>query len=867
MSERVQELRVAMALNGGVSLAVWMGGCAVELDRARRAGRTSGEPERVYDTLCRSFGRRLVFDILTGASAGGINGALLGAAMVKGRRLETKFVRDQWLDLGDLGDLMYPASAEEPASLMDGKLFHERLRKAFEGVLGVNKQVPGYEDCKAPGLRRVVPSLDVTMTDVIGVEKRFRDTWGGELVAREHRPRFRFREAAHFSAESLAAAARTSASFPFAFEPWMVNENARVLAGLPNPTFGIDGGLLDNAPIEAALDLIPTKPADSRVVRYVCYMNGDPTAPSDALAGEAPSLREVGAYAVNLPRTAPFVDQLYAIKRAVERPRLSADVQLRLLKMDLGELQGTARALFGAYCERRTMTSLEELLGEPAAATAMSDLLSASRAQLPWIPFQPTHVPGTTWRWGVRPAQRVLHLLLDLLRAELPTADDALRDELLATRDAIDAQLFRLTAAREEVLEPAGDGDPARLREEPPLDRLQKAVAKAVAQAPLADAAVRAGAEAVRDLLLEFPGELAESPMRNLFGSLQATEADRLAAFFDRVLAIEVVRRAFSSEADIESAEELHFVQLTPAAPAPIFTSGPLRLPSPASAQEKLTGVGLGHFAGFYRRSWRANDFMWGRLDAAARLVDMLLARPSDECGDGKAATRAEKLTEALLPASAAEDAAETKTRRWLLEEALEDAAAARGAPLEGKLRERVEQTIRAELEAADETTGVERMPFTRAVFQRAAQLEIVSEELGIVFEEATADSALGSAVEPFAVGRRTDPQTAVKAVRKMYADGGFSARAADRQRGSGQRPRPAHDRPRRLRLALGAAHSRAAALQIPRPRPHAALGRGGDSRRAPALPGDRRARALGRGDLPHRPPARDRPRWRAAVR
>ena len=34
----------------------------------------------------------------------------------------------------------------------------------------------------------------------------------------------------------------------------------------------------------------------------------------------------------------------------------------------------------------------------------------------------------------------------------------------------------------------------------------------------------------------------------------------------------------------------------------------------------------LGHFAGFVRRSWRANDFLWGRLDGAARLVDLLLA-------------------------------------------------------------------------------------------------------------------------------------------------------------------------------------------------------------------------------------------------
>ena len=31
------EVRLAMAWNGGVSLAVWMGGAAVELDAARRA--------------------------------------------------------------------------------------------------------------------------------------------------------------------------------------------------------------------------------------------------------------------------------------------------------------------------------------------------------------------------------------------------------------------------------------------------------------------------------------------------------------------------------------------------------------------------------------------------------------------------------------------------------------------------------------------------------------------------------------------------------------------------------------------------------------------------------------------------------------
>jgi hypothetical protein len=66
----VEEVRVAMALNGGISLAVWMGGCAVELDCARRAHtgqeRLGGAvPDRtVYRALCSAFRRELVLDLM-----------------------------------------------------------------------------------------------------------------------------------------------------------------------------------------------------------------------------------------------------------------------------------------------------------------------------------------------------------------------------------------------------------------------------------------------------------------------------------------------------------------------------------------------------------------------------------------------------------------------------------------------------------------------------------------------------------------------------------------------------------------------------------------------------------------------------------
>src|SRR5437660_11845990 len=82
-----EEVRLAMAWNGGVSLAVWMGGAAVEFDCARRAKagtevvvEDGREFERqVYATLLAAFDRKLVVDIVTGASAGGLNGALLTA--------------------------------------------------------------------------------------------------------------------------------------------------------------------------------------------------------------------------------------------------------------------------------------------------------------------------------------------------------------------------------------------------------------------------------------------------------------------------------------------------------------------------------------------------------------------------------------------------------------------------------------------------------------------------------------------------------------------------------------------------------------------------------------------------------------------
>jgi hypothetical protein len=80
----------------------------------------SDDGRSIYRALCRAFNRILVVDILTGASAGGINGALLGAVITHRRRLDPNFLRNRWLALGSFSDLLRPTNMREPPSLMDG---------------------------------------------------------------------------------------------------------------------------------------------------------------------------------------------------------------------------------------------------------------------------------------------------------------------------------------------------------------------------------------------------------------------------------------------------------------------------------------------------------------------------------------------------------------------------------------------------------------------------------------------------------------------------------------------------------------------------------------------------------------------------
>jgi predicted acylesterase/phospholipase RssA len=80
-----QEVRVAVVMIGGVSLAIWIGGVTLELQHLHLAGRhldRSAVPLRVYQELLDFLHARARVDVIAGTSAGGVNGGFLALGVV-----------------------------------------------------------------------------------------------------------------------------------------------------------------------------------------------------------------------------------------------------------------------------------------------------------------------------------------------------------------------------------------------------------------------------------------------------------------------------------------------------------------------------------------------------------------------------------------------------------------------------------------------------------------------------------------------------------------------------------------------------------------------------------------------------------------
>jgi hypothetical protein len=398
--------------------------------------------------------------------------------------------------------------------------------------------------------------------------------------------------------------------------------------------------------------------------------------------------------------------------------------------MDLPALQAVAKALLPVYRRRRRLRALQTALDEPADVQRAYDLLED--VDLPWLRGSLDPEPQS-WPWGIEAARRVHHLAIDVTRTIPLGASSETRRVVLEEHARIDRRLGRL---EERFTESRGMLESA-------LERLLDGTPADVAFGALAGRVTADGPEIAGDLadtaegllrVLVLGDERALEVRRGLFGDDVAEPAeltDELhRTFLRRVIAVDVARRSFLDDDTLQNPQQISFAQLTPEAPDPIFAERPFSEPRHPSPENKLCGVILWHFGAFYRRSWRANDFMWGRLDASARIVEMMVgAQRSQHLQQADDHEPWQVLAAALCQAGAAQQA--------LLEEALDDLPAPAGSQ-DRPLEDRLAEVFRGDLQ------GQTRGEITRTICRRAAQFEILCEELRHVVSEAENDLKLG---------------------------------------------------------------------------------------------------------------------------
>ena len=314
--EELPELRIALAMRGGVSLAVWMGGACSEIDSLRRSpnsANTDGEQPQpgsvtdIYRQLLQASGYGSVaVDVVAGASAGGLNGALMACSVVHDMLFDHR-IRNLWLQLGDLGELARPVKGRVEDSALDGD-------GAFYGPLAA--ALLKLTDPGAAGNFRSRLDLSLTGTLLDSRRSRRHQDLGPAILETRNRARFRFRhlpmppglgleddQLSDFGTSSgreralerLAYAARSTSSFPGAFEPASVgfapdSDVPPQRHGIPASHHGvfsesrprtntagdrdyvIDGGVLDNIPVAWAIRTIAAAPANVRVDRWLVYL-------------------------------------------------------------------------------------------------------------------------------------------------------------------------------------------------------------------------------------------------------------------------------------------------------------------------------------------------------------------------------------------------------------------------------------------------------------------------------------------------------------------------------------------------------------------------------------------------------------------
>jgi patatin-related protein len=492
-SDDLEDIRFAVVMNGGVSLAIWIGGVTAEINRLAesrpRAG--GGAYEGLLD-IVRATAR---VDIISGTSAGGINGAFLALATVYG--LDLQALGDLWAKQGSFSDLLRGPLEKDPPSLLRGDdYFLVRLREALDDLFPKDWESAYRPPDEAP------VNLTITSTLLEGEPAPFIDDFGTRLTEIDHRARFKFVRSDYTRTEDdpfhspavvrhLALAGRSTASFPAAFEPSFVpvsgpgpdgdHPDMREVVSFPHSRFVLDGGVLMNQPIKPALEAIMAQPAHRQVRRILAYVNPDPRA--DVTPGPPHDPKDMPTMAkvllnslVTLPGSQSVKEELQEIVDHNRRVRDRRQSRVDLVSALGPDLHSLAERLFDSYRRVRRRRSISWIAttvanvlveqprptgdpgAEPPPAWTREELVAAfERSDFTLIPktLPSANEPVSTLDWGLSPVERLGALGVDVFKRAIwlaPFADPALRGRLRAQRLELHKHLRSVRAMRSDDL-------------------------------------------------------------------------------------------------------------------------------------------------------------------------------------------------------------------------------------------------------------------------------------------------------------------------------------------------------------------------------------------------------------------------------
>lgn len=447
----------------------------------------------------------------------------------------------------------------------------------------------------------------------------------------------------------------------------------------------VDGGVLDNKPFGPVLRAIKERHAANEVDRYLIFLEPDPKAP-DKPKNEPPAPTPIPALLgalSGLPRSEPILDELHELLVRNERVRAVRDsieanwgpIEERVLKLmpnldeppaDPGDPQlktwskgmhDAAKSLgelgYPMYVRLKISSAIDSFAGAACLACDYTD--SSNQAFLVRAIVRDWARGESLFEHEASPTKKQLEFVRDF---DLEYAE---------------RRLHFVIAGVSWLYRDAGmEGHPSRQELDAAKERLYEAVAKlewlssgrGFADEVLGGVRTCFGEQRLREYLgrhryetdsfLESHGkeleELEEALRRFLADELQTFTADlyrdliALTDEWEKTEKTKKIRRdllirylgfpiwdamlyPLQALSDVAERDAVRVARMSPVDST---------LLAPAHKGPKVLGAQLGHAYAFFSRKARENDYLWGRLDAAERVVRLLLTEKRTEDGREK---------------------------------------------------------------------------------------------------------------------------------------------------------------------------------------------------------------------------------------